>query len=312
MEKLVYCVKNPFTIDYHSGLDLTCPALDTGESGYSELDSRWSLPRRAIRGGNNGFGTKVKKRWTHDTGRRMFAAGIDGVDLSVSSGFTLIEVIVTLTILGFIVLMVSGTLRLGLSSWEKGDAIKEDYQKIRMFSQLVSRQIKSLVPYKIRTEKAEGNYLAFDGKAHSLRFVSALAIRAKRPEGFVYVVYQFKDEGDKKGRLVLYEQRALNKDFFEEDLKEDSAVTLFGGISQVRFEYYREADKEKSRTEEWVEEWNAKEEKELPKALRMTVTYWSGRGKEEASPITVLAPVSAYQFEEITGLVRRGSQPRGF
>jgi general secretion pathway protein J len=240
-----------------------------------------------------------------------------GMGVSLSPGFTLLEVIVTLTILGFILLMVSGTFRLGLSAWEKGDAIKEDYQKIRMISQLVSRQMKSLVPYKIKTEKAEGKYLAFDGKAHSLRFVSALPIKAKRPEGFVYVVYQFKDGGEKKGRLVLYEQRALNRDFFEDDLKEDSAVTLFGGISQVHFEYYREADKEKNRTEEWVEEWNAKEEKELPRALRMTVTYWNERGKEETSPITVLAPVPAYQFEEVkTGLgrgtLRVGPRPRGY
>lgn len=230
-----------------------------------------------------------------------------GEDVWVSSGFTLIEVIVTLTILGFIVLMVSGTFRLGLSSWEKGDAIREDYQKIRMTSQLVSRQLKSLVPYKIKTEKAEGNYLAFDGKAHSLRFVSALPIKAKRPEGFVYVVYQFKDDGEKKGHLLLYEQRALNKDFFEDELKEDSAVTLFGGISQVRFEYFREADGEKSRMEEWVEEWNAKEEKELPRAVRMTVTYWNERGKEEVSPMTVLASVPAYQYEE----VRTGSRGLG-
>jgi general secretion pathway protein J len=236
--------------------------------------------------------------------RRMVSVG---EDVWVSSGFTLIEVIVTLTILGFIVLMVSGTFRLGLSSWEKGDAIKEDYQKIRMTSQLVSRQLKSLVPYKIKTEKAEGNYLAFDGKAHSLRFVSALPIKAKRPEGFVYVVYQFKDDGEKKGHLLLYEQRALNKDFFEDELKEDSAVTLFGGISRVRFEYFREADGEKSRMEEWVEEWNAKEEKELPRAVRMTVTYWNERGKEEVSPMTVLASVPAYQYEE----VRTGSRGLG-
>jgi general secretion pathway protein J len=226
-------------------------------------------------------------------------ASVCDVDIAFSSGFTLLEVIVTLTILGFVLLMVSGTFRLGLSSWEKGDDVKEDYQKIRMVSQLVSRQIKSLVPYKIRTEKAEGNYLAFDGKAHSLRFVSALPIKARRPEGFVYVVYQFKEEGGKKGRFVLYEQRALNRDFFEDDLKEDTAVTLFGGVSQVRFEYYREADKEKGRTEEWVEEWNAKDEKELPKALRMTITYWNERGKEKAPPITVLASVPAYQFEEL-------------
>jgi len=29
----------------HSGLDLACPVLDTGESSVFELDSRWSLPR---------------------------------------------------------------------------------------------------------------------------------------------------------------------------------------------------------------------------------------------------------------------------
>ncbi len=245
---------------------------------------------------------------------------------SDASGFTLIEVIVTMTILAFIILMVSGTFRLGLSSWEKGDSIREDYQKIRMISQLVSRQIKSAVPYKFKTEKAEGDYLAFDGKAHSLRFVSALAMKAKRSEGFVYVVYQFKEEGEKKGRLVLYEQRALNRNFFEDDLKEDSALTLFEGVSQVRFEYYRAADEEKKQKEEWVEEWNAKDEKELPQALRMTVTYLNGRGKEEASPVTVLAPLAAYQFEAVRrgplGLGRgptqmapqpaMGPQPRGY
>ncbi len=234
-----------------------------------------------------------------------------------SSGFTLLEVMVTLTILGFILLMVSGTFRLGLSSWERGDAVKEDYQKVRMVSQLVSRQIKSAVPYKVRTEKAEGNYVAFDGKAHSLRFVSALPIKARRPEGFVYVVYQFRDEGSKKGRFVLYEQRALNRDFFEDDLNEDAAVTLFEGISQMSFEYYREPDAEKNRPEEWVEEWNAKDEKELPKALRMKVTYWNERDKEESLPITVLASISANKFEELrtgpTGTMRRmtptGPQP---
>jgi general secretion pathway protein J len=226
---------------------------------------------------------------------------------SISSGFTLIEVIVTLTILGFVILMVSGIFRLALASWEKGDTIKEDYQKVRVVSQLVSRQVKSLVPYKIKTEKAEGNYLGFDGKAHSLRFVSALGIKGRRPEGFVYVVYQFKEEGEKKGRLVLYEQRAVNRDFFEDELKEDSAVTLFEGVSRVRFEYLRGADEEKSRREEWVEEWNAKDEKELPRAIRITVTYWNERGKEEASPMTVLASVAAYQYEE----VRTGTGPRG-
>ena len=36
----------------HSGLDLACPVLDTGESSVFELDSR----------GDDGFGINVKKR----------------------------------------------------------------------------------------------------------------------------------------------------------------------------------------------------------------------------------------------------------
>ncbi|HUL38183.1 MAG TPA: type II secretion system protein, partial [Thermodesulfobacteriota bacterium] len=54
-------------------------------------------------------------------------------------GFTLIEVMVTLTIIGFILLIVSGSLRLGLSAWEKGESMKNEYQKFRIVSELVSR-----------------------------------------------------------------------------------------------------------------------------------------------------------------------------
>ena len=221
-------------------------------------------------------------------------------------GFTLIEVVVTLTILGLILLAIFETFRLGLSAWERGESTKEEYQRVRIISQLISQQIKSIVPYKIKTQKAEGDYLAFKGKAHSLKFVSALPIKAKQPEGFVYAIYEFKEGGKEGGRLVLYEQRVLNRDFFEEEPREELAVSLLEGISNVRFEYYQEADSVKNRKEEWLEEWNAKEEKGLPKAFRMTITYPAyhqagkdGKSKEENSSITVLASIPSYRFEEV-------------
>ena len=39
-----------------------------------------------------------------------------------TSGFTLLEMVVTLTILGFILLIILGAFRLGLSAWEKGES----------------------------------------------------------------------------------------------------------------------------------------------------------------------------------------------
>ena len=179
---------------------------------------------------------------------------------------------VTMTILGLILLIISGAFRLGLSAWERGESTREEYQKVRAISQLVCQQIKSSIPYKIKTQKAEGDYLAFEGKPHSLKFVSALPIKAREPQGFVYAIYEFQEGGEEGGRLVFYEQRVLNKNFFEEKPDEELGVSLCEGVSDVRFEYFREADLEESQTEGWIDEWNTKEEKELPKALRMKIT----------------------------------------
>jgi general secretion pathway protein J len=222
------------------------------------------------------------------------------------AGFTLIEVIVTLTVLGFILLIISGAFRLGISTWERGESTKEEYQKVRILTQLISRQVKSVFPYKIKSQKAEGDYLAFDGKDHSLKFVSTLSMKAKQPEGFVYAIYEFKEGGKEGGRLVLYEQRVLNKDFFEEEPKEELGVPLLEGVSNVRFEYYQEEDLTKNREEGWVEEWNAKEEKRLPRAMKMTITYpayWQAgkheKNREENSSITLQASIPSYRFEEV-------------
>ena len=222
------------------------------------------------------------------------------------AGFTLLEVMVTLTILGFIILMISGTFRLGLSAWERGESVKEEFQKVRIISQLISQQVKSIVPYKIKTKKAEGDYLAFEGKAHSLKFVTALSIKSKQPEGLTFTIYEFKEGGKEEGRIILYERKALNRDFFEDPVSEESGVPIMEGVSSARFEYYREQDLTKNRTEEWVEEWNTKEEKELPKALRMTIVPKNGKGEEKVMPMTLLISIPANRFEE----VRTSAGPR--
>lgn len=214
-------------------------------------------------------------------------------------GFTLIEVMVTLTILGFILLMVFSVFRLGLSAWEKGESSKEKYQTMRVISQMIARQVKSIVPYRIKTRKSEGDYLAFQGTDRSLKFVSALPLKSRRPEGLVYVIYEFREEGRGKGRLVLYEQRVLNRDFIEEDPKPETAISLFEGISRVRFEYYREESPEKDQAGSWLEEWNTKEERELPRAIRLTLVQGKGKKAEEEFPIVILASVPSYQYEEI-------------
>jgi len=217
---------------------------------------------------------------------------------------------VTLTIMGFVLLMIFGAFRLGIAAWEKGETSKEEYQRTRIASQLISQQMKSAVPYKVKTQKAEGDYLVFEGKARSLKFVSALSLKAKKPSGLVYAFYEFREGEKGGGRLMLYEGRVLNKNFLEENPPEDAVVPLFEGLADVRFEYYQEEDPEKNRTGGWVEEWNAKEEKELPAALRVTLSPQKGGGKTEGVSTVILASLPSNHYEEVrTGPVRRMVPP---
>jgi len=225
------------------------------------------------------------------------------------SGLTLIEVIVTLTVLGLIVVILFSAFRLGLSAWDRGETVKEEDQKVRILSELLSRQIKSAFPYRVRTEKAEGDYLAFEGRSQSLKFVSSLPMKRNRSEGFVYTLYQYEENGTEGGRLLFYEERALRKGFFEEEPKREKAETLIEGISKFSFEYYQEEDSSKNQMEQWFQEWDGREKKELPKAIRVNLSL-RGRGGETS--FSLLLPISAYQFEpiRIPSMIRR-TLPRG-
>jgi Type II secretion system (T2SS), protein J len=220
---------------------------------------------------------------------------------------------VTLTILGFILLMIFGVFRLGLSAWEKGESTKEEYQKMRIASQLISQQVKSVIPYKIKSQKAEGDFLAFEGKARSLKFVSTFSLKTRLPSGFVYAFYEFQEGGEKGGRLILYEGRVLNKNFMDELPPQEAAVPLFEGLAEVRFEYYQEESPEKNRAGAWVDQWSAKEEKELPKALRMTLIFRKGVGPPEELSTVILASLPAIRYEDVpSGRIRGmvGTLPR--
>ena len=224
-----------------------------------------------------------------------------------AKGFTLIEVMVTLTILGFIMLMIFGVFRLGLASWEKGDATKEEYQKVRAATQMITRQLKSTVPYRVRgTTKLEGDTLAFEGRPRLLKFVSALPLKA-RQYGLVYVIYELREGGV----LAFYEQRVLNRNFMEEMPRPESGAVLLDEIADLRFEYLREENAEKNQEAVWLEEWNAREEKALPRALRLTLIPQKGKGRPEGAALTILASLPSHTPEEINlGPVRR-AVPQG-
>ena len=211
-----------------------------------------------------------------------------------ASGFTLLELIVTFTILSLVVVMVLGALRLGSASWEKGEDRAEKYQKKRIIFDLLSQQMKSSFPYRIKSQKAEADYLAFLGEGNSLRFVSAFSLRARKQEGLVFVIYKVEEERSSGKVIKVYEKRVLNKNFLEETPDEEQFLTLMDGLSDLKFEYFDEGEGEDA-TGEWGESWDAKEKKSLPSQVKITVTWKEKKEELEiALPILVSLPARVY------------------
>jgi general secretion pathway protein J len=213
-----------------------------------------------------------------------------------NSGFTLLELMVTFTILSLVVVMILGALRLGSASWEKGEERVEQYQKRRIVFDLLSQQMKSFFPYKIKAQKAEADYLAFLGETTSLRFVSAFSLKAKRQEGLVFVIYKVEEDRSSGKVLKVCERRVLNKNLLEETPDEEEFLTLVEGLSDLRFEYYDEG-KTTEETGEWVESWDAKEKKRLPSQLKMTLR-WTDKREELETPFLTLVSLPAHVYDE--------------
>jgi len=221
--------------------------------------------------------------------------------LKRASGFTLLELLIAFTILSLILLVIAGAMRLGSASWERGEEKAEKYQKSRIAFNLLSQQLKSAYPYKIKAKQAEPDYFAFQGTSDSLRFVSSFSLKSKRPEGLVFVTYKIEEEKSSEKVLKVCEQRVLNKDFMEQTPKDEDFLPLIEGLSDIKFEYYKEAEDEET-SGEWMEVWDGKEETELPRQIRVNIKWKEKKGESEIV-LPALVSIPAYLYDDKSKVV---------
>jgi len=103
-----------------------------------------------------------------------------------AAGFTLLELLVTITVLSLLMTAAVGSVRMGQRSWEAGIARSTTNERLRSAVELLRHQLLEIVP--LASGAAEEPWLAFAGDATSLRFV-ATAPRSSDLAGLL--VYEF-------------------------------------------------------------------------------------------------------------------------
>ncbi|HBR18482.1 MAG: hypothetical protein A3G39_04400 [Deltaproteobacteria bacterium RIFCSPLOWO2_12_FULL_43_16] len=194
-----------------------------------------------------------------------------------AKGFTLIEVLVALTILSMILSIIFAVMRFGISSWEKGSKLEERIQYIRTLTTRLNNEIGSMYPYIVSVNGV--NVFMFRGERDKLGFVTTNEdAMPDIPRGGTKWVYYFIDRD--KG-LAAREKMLPNSNAVED--KEGNLVIIEPSVKEMRFEYLD--------INGWVDSWNADEKKGIPKAIRINLIF------EHKEPISMIVPVALSSTE---------------
>jgi general secretion pathway protein J len=187
------------------------------------------------------------------------------------SGFTLLELLVSITLIGLIVVIVGGAMRLGYRSVDKGEKKVETLERFRVSLGLMDAQIQSGIPLKGTGE--EINQYLFKGKKDSVRFASNYSLMGGQ-RGYVFVAYRV--EVDKNDKRTLFAQENTI------GMENQKEVKLLEGFKDIHFEYFSKDALEGQ--SQWVEEWT--DDMSFPQKVRIHLAWGDQR-------ISLVVPVRA-------------------
>lgn len=197
-------------------------------------------------------------------------------------GFTLLEMLIAMTLLGFILTLLFGALRLGSRSWDAGELRSANNTHLALLQGFLRRELSQTTPY--FWKKKTDSSMAFSGEPNRLRLAAPLV--AHLGPGGLYLLSLELAEG-KEGRQLIMKRTiptAGSTDFTALDQAEK--VVLAEQVESLSFAYFGAPD---SNTDPaWLERWeNVGTPQRLPTLIRLRVTFSNGR----SWPELVVAPL---------------------
>jgi len=174
-------------------------------------------------------------------------------------GFTLLELLISITLLGLIVLITAGALRAAYRSTESGQNKIEDIERFRTSLSIVESQVQSALVVKQSGDTLDTDFSQVTGEKAKLQFRSVYSLwgGAKGP---VSVVYEVRDEANGGKALYVSESPVQVPDLSRETKLIDNAKDIY-------FEYFFKGPTDERGS--WVNEWTDKEN--IPGRIRMTI-----------------------------------------
>lgn len=170
------------------------------------------------------------------------------------TGFTLLELVISITIIGIIVLIIAGATRLGFRSVDAGEKKIESLERMRSSLWLIDSQIQSEIP--LTFDEGGSRKFYFKGGRDLLQFATNYSLTGGE-RGYVLAAYRVVP-GD-RGKPVLY----LTESGI--GMTTGTETRLLDVFDEISFEYfYKDPTTEQG---SWVQQWT--EETAMPEKIRV-------------------------------------------
>ncbi|MET1079717.1 MAG: prepilin-type N-terminal cleavage/methylation domain-containing protein [Pseudomonas sp.] len=188
--------------------------------------------------------------------------------MSRSRGFTLIEVLIALSLTGLLVMVLFSGFQVGIRSWQSVERHTARVEEGRQLSSLLSRQLAQVQPFILGGEQRSES--AFLGEAKRLRYVAPLSISSGNLPYLFELVSEWQGQPGVWARFAPFREG--------QDAETILADAPFLQISQglrLTFGFFN-----RETTEQWVPEY---EYAELPQLVSVQMV-----GDDQAWPLLIL------------------------
>jgi general secretion pathway protein J len=170
-------------------------------------------------------------------------------------GFTLLELMISISMLVIIILIISGAMRLGFRSVTAGEKKVESLERLRTSLSIINAQIQSGFPMTI-SDQGEKKYY-FQGTGKSLQLSTNYSVWGGQRG---YVIVNYRVERDASGKESLYASEHIV------GMEASRETKLLDAFDEIRFDY-SEAELTGEGGDSWVEEWT--DDTTIPSKIRL-------------------------------------------
>lgn len=199
-------------------------------------------------------------------------------------GFTLIEVVLALSIFALLGTILYGAFALSHSAVTKSQGSAGRSQKQRSTADLLGSYVRSAYPYRSSPQEQT---IFFAGESDSLTFISAYS-HGMGGRGMAKIQISASEDDDGRAQLSLEEATPVRVNGDDGGSGPTHRVVLQERISKFRLDYLDpQADEET-----WQEHWDGQERRRLPRAVRLSFVEQGGTEVRWIFPVmmVVLAP----------------------